>query len=354
MIVRVLLIGVSVALALVPVPPDRVEQLYSNGAYPVVQQVLTRLSNLVPWALFDVLLAGFAAWWISMAVRTARRVRPGGRVPRAIRIAGVVAMRTATGAAVIYLVFLLVWGLNYRRLALEERLALDRSAATPAAARSLARRAVEQLNALYEDAHDELRPGSRRIEDENGALAEAFSRAQGAIGVRRPAWPARPKRTLIDPYFRATGVEGMTDPFFLETLVAGGLLPVERPSVVAHEWSHLAGFADEGEANFVGWLTCIRGSAAARYSGWLFLYRELVNALGAQDGAELSKLLAEGPRRDLTAIAERMRREVRPALSAAGWRVYDSYLKAQHVEAGAESYGQVVRLVLGAQDRGLF
>jgi hypothetical protein len=43
----------------------------------------------------------------------------------------------------------------------------------------------------------------------------------------------------------------MTDPFFLETLVASDVLPFERPFLVAHEWSHLAGIADEGEANFV-------------------------------------------------------------------------------------------------------
>jgi hypothetical protein len=38
-----------------------------------------------------------------------------------------------------------------------------------------------------------------------------------------------------------------------------------------------------------------------------------------------------------------------PRVSAVGWRVYDSYLKANRVDAGAASYGQVVRLALGAR-----
>ena len=46
-------------------------------------------------------------------------------------------------------------------------------------------------------------------------------------------------------------------------------------------------------------------------------------------------------------VAARLARDVRPQVSAAGWQVYDTYLKANHVEAGAESYEQVVRLVLG-------
>ena len=86
--------------------------------------------------------------------------------------------------------------------------------------------------------------------------------------------PGRLKRTLFGPYFRWTGVDGMVDPFGLEVLVNPDLLPWERPFVAAHEWAHLAGFADEAEASFVGWLDlsarrCRRSSTAAgsTYSG---------------------------------------------------------------------------------------
>ena len=57
--------------------------------------------------------------------------------------------------------------------------------------------------------------------------------------------------------------------------------------------------------------------------------------------------LAAGPRADLRAIRERYARDVNPRVADAGWRVYDSYLKANRVEAGAASYDEVVRLVLG-------
>ena len=75
----------------------------------------------------------------------------------------------------------------------------------------------------------------------------------------------------------------MTDPFFLEALIASDLLPVERPFVIAHEWSHVAGLADEGEANFAGWLTCLRGTAAHQYSGWLFAYGEITAVLNERN-----------------------------------------------------------------------
>jgi hypothetical protein len=154
---------------------------------------------------------------------------------------------------------------------------------------------------------------------------------------------------MLDLYFRRAGVDGMTDPFFLETLIASDLLPFERPFIVAHEWSHLAGIADEGEANFVGWLACLRASPAAQYSGWLFLYAELAQAASERDRRDVAARLGPGPRADLRAIRERILRHVSPRVSAAGWRVYDSYLKANRVEAGAASYEEVVRLVVGAR-----
>src|SRR5206468_10189256 len=139
------------------------------------------------------------------------------------------------------------------------------------------------------------------------------------------------KRSLLDWYIRRAAVSGMTDPFFLETLVASDVLAFERPFVTAHEWSHLAGIADEGEANFVSWLACIRGSAADRYSGWLFLYQELLSSLDRPAQTAVAARLGPGPRADLHASRERLLRNVNPRVASAGWRLYDSYLKANRV-----------------------
>ena len=59
----------------------------------------------------------------------------------------------------------------------------------------------------------------------------------------------------------------MTVPVFLEIILNPDLLPVEQPSVLAHEWAHLGGYADESEANFIAWIACVRsGDPAAQYS----------------------------------------------------------------------------------------
>jgi hypothetical protein len=337
----VVLVLVAVAAAFVPVSPAFVERVYSTGAYPLLQRSLTSISNRVPIALIDVVLLAGVAWLIFLAVVVRRLFRAGAGPAVRRLIAGVI-----LPAAALYLWFLILWGFNYRRLPLDAKLSFDSRAVTLDAARALASTAVLRINALHAGAHAAGWPEDTVVDR---SLASAFSVVEHNVGASGRTVPGRPKHSLLDWYFRPAAVAGMTDPFFLETLVVSDLLPFERPFVVAHEWSHLAGFADEGEANFVGWLTCLNGDVPAQYSGWLSFYPELVNNLPRRDRVDLAAGLAPGPREDLRAIADRLTRDVSPRVSAAGWRVYDQYLKANRIEAGAASYAQVVRLALGTE-----
>ncbi|HKT80826.1 MAG TPA: DUF3810 domain-containing protein [Vicinamibacterales bacterium] len=333
-------IAAAAALALVPIPPQTMER-YSQTFYPWIQTVLTGLSNLAPFALFDVLLVGVLVWWLwRLGFDVATRRRGGW-----LRVTGRMVVRTAACAALMYIVFLVTWGFNYRREPITARLAGQPDRISKDAARLLAERTVSELNALHADAHAN---GTGGLSAVDGSLVHAFQETQTLLGISG-ARPSRPKRSLLDWYFRSAGVPAMTDPYFLETLVASDVLPFERPFVVAHEWSHLAGFANEGEANFVGWLTCMHGDAAVRYSGWIFLYGEVIPGLPRAERPAIVQALGAGPRADLEAISARLRRNLKPAVSKAGWRVYDSYLKANRVEAGTASYAEVVRLILQTQ-----
>src|SRR6202140_150149 len=314
------LVLVAAAAALAPVPPALVERAYSTSLYLRLQRVVTSTSNLVPFALFDALIiVTLAAWLIAIGVDHVRHHRAWtGILARLL-------LRTVVWAAGFYLVFLLVWGLNYRRVPLADKLRFDPHLISSDAAMSLATAAAGQLNALHDRAHEMDWPQLPAVDP---SLAASLDRTGGERGPTPPAVPGLPKVTLLDPYFRRAGVEGMTDPYFLETMVQSDVLPFERSFIVAHEWAHLAGFADESEANFVGWLTCVRASIPDRYSGWLFLYGELARAVRPRDRGELSARLAPGPLADIQAIALRLQRQMNPTVAAAGWRVYDRFLKA--------------------------
>jgi hypothetical protein len=337
---RAAIVLAAIAAAIVPLPSAFVDRVYARSIYASLQPVLTGLSNRTPVALFDVLAIGAPLLWVVFTLRDAGR-RVGWR-----RGAGLAAVRLVVGASIAYLAFVSLWAFNYRRTPLTTTLQFERAAVTPDAARALAATTIARLNALHRAAHDAGWQGASAIDPTLARAVDAVAHAVGGTGL---SVPARPKHTAFDWYFRRAGVSGMTDPFFLETIVESDLLPFERPFVVAHEWAHLAGFPNEGEANFVGWLACVRSDVAHQYSGWLSLYAEVMASVGQSDRVDLARGLGPGPRADLAAIRGRLMRELSPRVSDASRQAYDRYLKANRVNAGMNSYGEVVRLILGTR-----
>src|SRR6185503_2394197 len=97
---------------------------------------------------------------------------------------------------------------------------------------------------------------------------------------------------------------------------------------------------------------CIRAGVAAQYSGWLSLYWQIGSEVRLDDRRRLWDAVAEGPRRDIQAISDRLQRGQLPFLRRASWRVYDKYLRANRVEEGIRSYGKVITLILRARFEG--
>ena len=330
--VRTAIVGLAVAAAVLPVPASLIERWYSTGIYPWIQRLLTTATNPVPIALLDVAVAVLLA---AGMVTGLSRVRLFGLRRAAPGILGAI----ASSAAVTYLMFLFLWGLNYRRVPLDAKLAYDPARLTREHAIALAASAVAAVNERYEAAHSGGAPPTL------DALALAFDDLQRDLGAARPAVPGVPKRSVLHWYFPRAGIDGMTDPFFLEVIVNPQVLPFERPFVVAHEWAHLAGYAVESEANFVAWLTCARAGILDRYSGDLAAYQHALSALSREDRAALPAL-NDGPRADLRAVFERYRR-TSPQIRRAAHGLNDRYLRANGVSEGVGSYGAVVRLMLG-------
>jgi hypothetical protein len=326
------LVAIAAAFAVVPVPEHAVERVYSRGMYPAVQRKLTLATNLLPIALLDVAIAavalGLAAALIVRARKTGWRGAAGRTLVTLIR-----------ACAAIYLAFLALWGLNYRRVPLEQKLDYDRARMTRDSVIALANLAAGAINAGYRDAH------ATRLD--LGGLQYAFSDAESKLGSRGATIGGIPKRSLLTLYFRRAAIDGMTDPIFLEIIVNPDLLDVERPMVVAHEWGHLAGYANESEANFIAWLACVRGDALARYSAWLSAYGHAMRVLSKQDRSVVKPLDA-GPREDLRAMAARYARSS-PVVRKAAERVYDEYLRANRVAEGIGSYDAVLRLMVATR-----
>jgi hypothetical protein len=324
------LVLAALVAGIAPLPAPAVERLYSRGLYPRLQPRVTAVSSLVPVALLDVsvvlLLAG-------LTVAVARAWRRSGWRTGLRRLALLLIVVSASA----YLWFLLFWGFNYRRVPLEDKLAYDSTRVRREQALTLARQAVDQANALV---------SATRSGNEDHELSVALADVERRLGATRTARVAEPKRSVLERYFRAAAIDGFTDPVFLEIVVNPDLLPFERPFVIAHEWAHLAGYANEAEANFIAWLTCIRASPSARYSGWLSAYQHVASVLPREDRLALRAALSPSVMADLAAASQRVARSS-PTVRAAASNAYDAYLKANRIGEGVANYNAVVRLMVG-------
>ena len=191
------LVVAAVGAAFVPTPAPVVERFYSTGAYLAFQPLLTSAANLVPIALLDVLICGGL---LLFTIKFVRSVREGW-----LRTLVHLLRRTVVWASALYLVFLLAWGLNYRRLPLAGKLRFDPSAVTGDAARDFAYLAAHELQRLHEPAHRSEWPVSGALE---ASLAGSFAKTLDQIGVPGHVTVGRPKRTALDWFFRHGGGGG--------------------------------------------------------------------------------------------------------------------------------------------------
>ena len=309
-----------------------IEHAYSNGAYPSWEHFAFRITNPVPWSLGDVagLIGIVAIVWRVVAFFRSRK--------RTLAALAFVLLDVAAVLGVYVVWFELSWGWNYARAPVETRLAFDAKRVTPQAADALRARAMHEMNVLAPVAHahasDELDLPTLRW-----YWLPVVQRA--GDGWTPMAGPAKPTNT--DPFMQATGTSGYINPLSLTVQTAGDLLWFERPFDLAHEWTHVAAYAREDEANYAAIVTCLRSNdPVIQYSGWLELFLYLPQKARYRH-SEFVPLVWQ----DFAAIRRRDARHINVLLAHWTWRTYNAYLKSNRIASGIENYNEVTRLVLG-------
>ena len=333
---------IALLVLIVPLPAWIVDDFYSRDTYPWFQGIVTTATNVVPMAILDLILIGLTFGVLYRLWRLYRVLRQRGvmdAVWEGFR-------RSVRFAAVAFILFAWSWGFNYRRIPLET--------VTPTGkAQTLS---VDVLLSGLSDANvlaSRLRPMTQRDEGNFHTirldLIQPMNEALLSLNRVPLKTAGQPKFSLVlSPFFRWSGVTGMMNPYGLESIVSPDLLPFERPFVLAHEWAHLAGHADEAEASAVGWLACMKGSPVAAYSASLYLIAEAASALPAPARETALARLDAGVKSDLDAISERMRREQDPRVQETTNKVYGQYLKVNRVTDGVASYRRALTLVLSS------
>ncbi len=329
---------VAWAVSSAPLPRGWLEHGYANGTFAALNRALVPLTDRVPFALSDLqgalALGALVVWWVR-ALRRAPRGRKG-------RTMLALLAHTAGCAAVGIVLFGLAWGLNYRRTTVVARVEYSEARVTADAVARFSERIVATLNANVVAAHGETLDRAK--------LRAAFEPLVRRLGDDWDVAVSVPKTTVLQPYYDAAGIGGQYSPFSFETLLNASFLPFEEPRALAHEWAHVGGFTNEGDANYIGTLACLRSDdPLIRYSGAFWTYGELPEA-------QRRRLkLDPRVRADFQASRERFLRRYKPRIFAMQWRFYDRFLRSNGVAGGVASYGFFLKLLVGTplDDQGL-
>ena len=159
----------------------------------------------------------------------------------------------------------------------------------------------------------------------------------------------RPKEVAVSWILSVQQLCGIYSPFTVEANFNGDMPDYNIPHTICHELSHLKGFMREDEANFIGYLACIRSeNKAFRYSGYLTGWVYAGNALAKVDidaYIELHNRLCAQALEDLAennAFWDRYEGKVAEVSN----QMNDVYLKVNKQEDGVKSYGRMVDLML--------
>ena len=193
-------------------------------------------------------------------------------------------------------------------------------------------------------------------------LEDVFSRSPEIYRGAEALFPflrledRQPKKAFFSRLMSRFNYTGFYFPFTGEANINVDPPPCLIPATIAHEMAHQRGVASEQEANFVAVLACLEsGDPLYVYSGWLFGYVHLCNALYKADADRyfaLAAALPDSVKADLWANNEYWAQFETKAAKVSE-KVYDTMLKSYGQELGVRSYGAVVDLLIAWYQAGM-
>ncbi len=166
-----------------------------------------------------------------------------------------------------------------------------------------------------------------------------------------------PKPLLNPRLLTVQKLTGVYSPFTLEANYNSEIPYYNIPFTICHELSHLRGYMQEEEANFIAFLACIGSSEPYfNYSGYLSAWVYCGNALAAQDYDAFASIYTTLNRRSMQDLDfnREFWKKYDGKLAETTDQVNDAYLKANGQEQGVRSYGMVTDLILEYYLAGMF
>lgn len=249
-----------------------------------------------------------------------------------------------------YLVFFfyILWGFNYSAVNVNEKIGLntqkikvielvehlDETIAKAAVYRSFLESSIIVDNQLPDDLEATIRP-----------LVESTLIDFGYPVIGK----VRCREISSSGWMRSMGISGIYFPFTLESYIDGSQTAISKTFTMAHEMAHGYGITNEGEANFIAYVTLTHSEDyLLQYIGYYELMTYELVRLRNYD-YDLYQSFEESLPHWIKEDLKNQRENSQKHKSKFPWlsnRMNDLYLKSQGVEQGIASYNSVIDLVI--------
>lgn len=312
--------------------PDVVEIVYAQKIYPYIATILSFFSNIFYFSIDDIFyLLSILTILFVILLLIFRRI--------SIKFSGKLVLNILAGG---YILFYFLWGFNYFREELYQRLDIQNRQANREEFIQIFETVIEHTNNSY-CSFDDFNKN-----DIDSFIEGSYKNLAPALRIKYPMGGRKDKAITFSHFFAKTGITGYYGPFFNEVHVNRKVTSIEYPVVLAHEKAHQFGITSEAEANFYAWLVCANSnSPQLKYSGNLFVLRYfLFQGYQLEQYPELVSKIDQRVKNDIEAIRKHWMKLRNDRMDKAASKVNDAYLKTNKVEKGINDYRGVVKHVM--------
>lgn len=337
----VLVIVLTITIKWVSLYPGWVEKNYSLGLYPVISKVQRFLFGWIPFSLGDVFYA-FLILVVIFKTFQFFKLLFKKKITRKYFIAGL--QQIIFFFLFLYIVFNLLWGLNYNRKGIAYQLGLE---VKPYSISDLDTLTTVIQNRLNEYADSAKRSKDDSLSRKKILFHESFEAYKSAANefpfLKYSEQSVKPSiYSYIGNYL---GFQGYYNPFSGEAQVNTTVPSFLQPFVATHEMAHQLGYGKENEANFVAFLACrAYPSDQFRYSLYFNIYLYAIGDMYRKDtllAKDFQKKLDPKVISDINAYRDFYKKYRNPIEPVIMW-FYGHYLKANNQPEGKQTYDEVV------------
>lgn len=311
---------------------------YMRVIYPIVAIMLSFISNIFSFSLYDIFLIVAVLLLIKLILFVIMRKISFSKFLFSL-------IRFVT---VIVTWFYFGWGIAYFREDFYDRSDVTETSFDPEIFRDFAVRFIEDANLYYTDCTDMDKADVRR------GIELSYKALPKPLNISYTNGKRKVKPMMFESLYSKMGVSGYFGPFFNEIHVNNYSLNFTCPFTLAHEMAHQFGIAAESEANLYAFVVCARSDdEKIRYSAYVSTLRYVLNDIRRFLPDEYESLVLS-IRPEIIADLRRNREHWLAArdesLSDMQDKVYDAYLKTNKVSGGQANYSEVVGLLVSSYD----